>query len=146
MDNKTMSLFRTNISPILALVIATGFTATVISDKFFTEDTLSYKHDNSIVMENKNDNVEYQKFRHLDGNLDGFITKKDIENADKFRGKPEAYEFAESLSSLDKRLVFGLTYDVAVQAVKNLNDVEKQALLKLDIPNRVNLMNSRFAG
>lgn len=146
MDYTTMSLFRTHISQTLALVIAIGFTGTVISKKFFSNDTLSYKHDDSIVMENKNDNVEYQKFRHLDGNLDGIITKKDIENADKFRGKPEAYEFAEGLNSLDKRLVFGLTYDIAVQAVKNLNDVEKQALLKLDIPNRVNLMNSRFAG
>lgn len=141
-----MSLFRTNFSPTLALVVAVGYTGTVINDKFFTKDTLSYKHDDSIVIENKNDNVEYQKFRHLDGNLDGFITKKDIENADKFRATPEAYKFAESLKPLDKRVVNGLTYKVAVQAVKNLNDVEKQALLKLDIPDRVNLMNSRFAG
>lgn len=141
-----MSLFRLHFSQTLALVTSIGFTGSVIAQKFFSHDTLSYKYDTSIVIQDKNGNAEYQKFRHLDGNLDGFITKRDIENADKFRGKPEAYTFAEGLNTLDKRLVYGLTYEVAVKAVKQLNDVEKQALLKLDLPDRINLMNTRFAG
>ena len=105
----------------------------------------TFEHDNSVVLHDREGSTEYYKFHHLDGNLDGVITKLEIENVEKFSATLDAYDFAESLNTLDKRLVYGLSFTIAKQAVEQLNETEKLALLQINLPERVNLINSRFA-
>lgn len=137
-----MSLYRVHLTAGLFLVLSIGYTGTVLHNTL-TKST--FRYDNSIVLDREENSVKYEKFRYLDGNLDGVITKLEADNVDKYRAPLKAYDFAKSLNQLDKRLVYGLTFDVAQKAVSKLTPIEKSALLKIDLPDRVNLINSRFA-
>lgn len=137
-----MSFFRVHLTAGLFLLMSTGYTGTVI---YQTVNKNTLKHDTSIVVHDKDGSIEYFKFRHLDGNLDGVITKLEADNVDRYRAPRESYDFAKKLNDLDKRLVYGLSFKVAEQAVGELSESEKLALLKIDLPQRVNLINSRFA-
>lgn len=137
-----MNLFKTHLSPALFLVVAVGYTGTVLYENL---NKTQFKHSNSIVFQDTNGSIEYQKFRHLDGNLDGVVTKLEVDLADQYKAPMEAYKFAETLSLDDQRLVYGLSFNVAQQAVSKLNKIEKSALLKINLADRVNLMNARFA-
>lgn len=123
------------------LVVAIGYTGSVIHSSL---NKTTYKHDSSIVYHDKENTDNYQRFRHLDGNLDGVITKLEVENSGKFSASAEAYDFMKSLNYVDQRLVYGLTFDIAKKAVK-LSESEKSALLQIKLAERVNLINSRFA-
>lgn len=137
-----MSFFKVHLTAGLFLVLAIGYTGSVIHSNL-TKTT--YKHDESIVHHNKENSDEYYHFRHLDGNLDGVITKLEVINSGKFSAPPEAYAFAKTLSPADQRLVNGLSFEVAKKAIHDLNDSEKSALLHINLAERVSLINSRFA-
>ena len=96
----------------------------------------------------ENTKKEYWDRHYMDGNLDGFITSGEAQRDHDFtwvtmsKTRP-IYDLLKTCSSEEKELIYGLTYPVAVQAVK-LSKTEKEKLLKLDLISRVNNLNSRF--
>lgn len=91
------------------------------------------------------DSLEYQPSYHLDANFDGYITQHEINLADRYKFTHEGFDFVDSLSKQDRLLVNGLRVSVAKSALQQLSENEKQALLQLNIKDRVKLLNRHFA-
>jgi hypothetical protein len=137
----------------VAMAMIVLVVAEQIYDKFITSPKSTMSKNPTHVLYNKDGNdaskKQYWNHHYMDGNLDGVITTGEAQREHDFtwiamdKTRP-IYELLNSCSQEDKDLIYGLTYSVAVQAVK-LNSSEKKYLLNLDLISRVNNLNSRFS-
>lgn len=99
-----------------------------------------------VVIDRKLDIDRYEANKHSDGNLDGLITNGELQRGQDFAMtlNPKMYNFVSNLTSLEKKILDGLTIEVAMRAKEGLTDAEKSDLRKIDIVDRVNLINKRF--
>lgn len=128
----------------LYLLAGAGFFQKFYLDADKTYPTSRY----AVVMDNTDPN--YIRNLHLDGNLDGKITIGETERAYNYtKNNPkflEMFDFAKSLNSVDRRLVQGLTYDVAKKAVVDIPLKKKYEYIRysFDPAVKVNEINAMY--
>ena len=121
--------------------------------KFYVKAKNAIPEKDYVVVIDQQDNKKfYMDNVHLDGNLDGKITVGEQRRAAAFIQKSlqngsykQNYEFISKLDALDRRLVQGLTFDVARKAV-HLPIDKKYELANFNVPlaTKVNKINGFY--
>lgn len=115
-------------------------------EKFYVKPKKENPPNDLVVIQKSNNSNHYEINKHLDGNLDGQITVGEQKSAyvlSTDRRFIEMIYFAKKLNSVDRRVVYGLSFNDAKQAV--LLPVEtkyKLANYKLTQDEKINQINS----
>lgn len=108
----------------------------VCYEKFYLKPKKLNPSDDFEVVLNSKDKAHYKNNQHIDGNLDGVITVGEQKKAYELTTDTkfiEMMKFVKSLNSVDRRVVNGLSFEEAKQAVLLPADTKFQlANFKLD--------------
>lgn len=114
--------------------------------KFYAKPKSENPPGDQVVITNLKNSNHYNKNKHLDGNLDGKITVGEQKKAYELstdRRFIEMMDFAKQLNPVDRRVVYGLSFEVAKKAILLPNETKFQlANLKMNQIEKVNRVNA----
>lgn len=115
-------------------------------EKFYLKPKAENPPDSYPVIINSNNSSHYENSKHLDGNLNGEITVGEQKKAYELstdRKFIEMMDFVKGLNQVDRRVVYGLSFGVAKEAVLLPVETKFQlANLKLDPAQKVQKINA----